>query len=180
MCEKVKKKISELELDALISSQPVASSVVRRAVERIKVKQSLRAVSQQTQNSSKIYSQKKVPVFPQTEWCECFAKADKKLNKHGGGMEKRFGNWMLCWEIGHRQLAACSQRHKEVKHLESRRMLLLGRCKNCPAKSCIKNKKGSKQSQSRRCTRFLFLSFAQVFCPWGNQQCFVSESFILL
>lgn len=49
MCEKLKKIISVFELDAFISSQPVVSSVVRRVVERMKVKQSLGAVSQQTQ-----------------------------------------------------------------------------------------------------------------------------------
>lgn len=38
MCEKLGKKKSVFELDAFVSSQPVASSVVRRVVERIKGK----------------------------------------------------------------------------------------------------------------------------------------------
>lgn len=67
MCEKLKKKNkkSVFELGAFISSQ-VASSVFRRVIERIKVKQSLRAYHSRHKHSSKIYSCKKVPVFPQT------------------------------------------------------------------------------------------------------------------
>lgn len=49
MCEMMVKNKSVFELDAFTSSQPVTSRVVRRVVERIKVKQSARAVSQQTQ-----------------------------------------------------------------------------------------------------------------------------------